>query len=84
MNDLRFALRSLAKTPGLTIVAILIVALGIGSATAMFSTVNAVVLRPVALPKSDRLAVIYETNLREMSPLLRLLSRTTAIGVIEP
>jgi putative ABC transport system permease protein len=63
MNDLRFALRSLAKTPGFTIVAILIVALGIGSATAMFSTVNAVVLRPVALPESGRLAVIYETNL---------------------
>jgi putative ABC transport system permease protein len=63
MHDLRYALRTLLKSPGFTIIAILIVALGIGAATAMFSTVNALVLRPVALPESDRLAVIYETNL---------------------
>ena len=63
MNSFRFALRSLTKTPGFTLVAILIIALGIGAATAMFSAVNALVLRPVMLPGSDRLAVIYETNL---------------------
>ncbi len=63
IHDLRYALRSLARTPGFTFVAIVIVALGIGAATAMFSTVNALVLRSVALPESDRLAVIYETNL---------------------
>jgi putative ABC transport system permease protein len=63
MPDLRYALRSLLKTPGFTAIAVFIVAIGIGAATAMFSTVNAVVLRPVALPESDRLAVIYETNL---------------------
>lgn len=63
LSNLRFTLRSLAKTPGFTVVAILIVAIGIGATTAMFSAVNALVLRPVALPESDRLAVIYETNL---------------------
>ena len=63
MNDFRLALRSLSKTPGFALVAILIIALGIGAATGMFSAVDALVLRPVALPGSDRLAVIYETNL---------------------
>ncbi|MFT3869417.1 MAG: ABC transporter permease [Nibricoccus sp.] len=63
LSDLRFALRSLAKTPGFTAVAILIVAIGIGATTAMFSAVNALVLLPVPLPASDRLAVVYETNL---------------------
>jgi len=62
LSDLRFALRSLAKTPGFTLVAVLIVAVGIGATTAMFSAVNALVLRPVALPESDRLVAIYETN----------------------
>jgi putative ABC transport system permease protein len=63
MQALRYAIRQLARSPGFTIVAVLIVALGIGAATAMFSTVNALVLRPVALPESDRLVVVYETNL---------------------
>ena len=63
MNNIRHAFRSLRKTPGFTAIAILIVALGIGTATAMFSTVNALVLRPIALPKSERLVAIYETNL---------------------
>ncbi|HEY4249401.1 MAG TPA: ABC transporter permease [Lacunisphaera sp.] len=63
MNHLRHSFRSLRKTPAFTAVAVLIVALGIGAATAMFSTVNALVLRPIALPEPDRLVAIYETNL---------------------
>ena len=69
LSDLRLAFRSLAKTPGFTAVAVLIVALGIGAATTMFSTVNALVLRPVALPEPDRLMVIYETNLPRNVPV---------------
>ena len=68
LSDLRYALRSLAKTPGFTFVAILIVALGIGAATTMFSTVNALVLRPIALPAPDRLVAVYETNLPRNLP----------------
>jgi len=60
--------RSLAKTPGFTLVAVLIVALGIGAATTMFSTVNALVLRPVSLPEPDRLVAVYETNLPRHQP----------------
>ena len=60
---MKHALRSLAKSPAHSVVAILVVALGIGAATAMFSTVNALVLRPLALPEPERLAVVYETQL---------------------
>ena len=65
---LRYAVRQLAATPGFTAVAILIVAIGIGAATAMFSTVDAVVLRPLALPDADRLVSVYETNLERDVP----------------
>ena len=68
ISDLKFALRSLRYTPGFTLVAVLIVAIGIGAATAMFSAVNALVLRPLALPEPDRLVSIYETNLPRNQP----------------
>lgn len=57
------AFRSLAKSPGFTLVSLAIVALGIGAVTAMFSVVNALVLRPIALPEPARLAVVHETHL---------------------
>ena len=67
-RTLRYAVRQLAATPGFTAVAILIVAIGIGAATAMFSTVDAIVLRPLALPDADRLVSVYETNLERDVP----------------
>lgn len=63
LSDFKFACRSLAKTPGFAVVAVLIVALGIGAATAMFSIVNTLILRPVALLEPGRLVAVYETNL---------------------
>lgn len=68
MTELRHASRQLAKSPGYVAVAVLIVAIGIGAATAMFSTVNALVLRPIAVPEPERLVVIYETNLPRNLP----------------
>ena len=55
MNDLRFALRQLAKTPGFTAIALLTLALGIGLNTAMFNIVNSIVLQPLRFPEPERL-----------------------------
>jgi putative ABC transport system permease protein len=67
-QDLRYGLRSLAKNPGFTAVAVLTLALGVGANTAIFSVLRAVVLRDLPYHDADRIAVMWTRNIRQNLP----------------
>jgi len=62
IQDIRYSLRGLLRQPAFAIVAVISLALGIGANTAIFSLVNAVLLKPLTFADADRLAVIWEAN----------------------
>jgi putative ABC transport system permease protein len=80
MNEFRFALRQLRKSPGFTLVAVLTLALGVGANTAIFSVVEGAFLRPLPFPHAERLVRIYEAldENGARSATLNLSDRTAA------
>ena len=67
-QDLGYASRALWRTPAFTIAAVLTLSLGVGANTAMFSVVQAVILRPLPFAEPDRLVAVNETDLRSGTP----------------
>src|SRR4029077_377838 len=63
LQDLRFGLRILQKNPGFTAVAVLTLAVGVGATTAIFTVVNAVLIRPLPFKNPSSLVMLWENSL---------------------
>src|SRR5579872_2976179 len=61
-QDLSFTLRTLRKSPGFAVAAIVTLALGVGANTAIFSAIDEILLRPLPVPAANRLAAVYRFN----------------------
>ena len=67
LRDVRYGIRTLCRTPGFTLIAVLVMALGIGANVALFTVVRSVLLKPLPFKDPDRLMMLYESNLQRRS-----------------
>ncbi|HKX00312.1 MAG TPA: ABC transporter permease [Bryobacteraceae bacterium] len=70
IQDIRFARRQFFQRPGFTLTAVLILAMGLGATTAIFSVVNALLLRPLPYPHSERLVSLFERRVVKDEPMV--------------
>src|SRR6266566_5495145 len=68
LRDLRYSIRTLSRTPGFTVTAVLVMALGIGANVALFTVVRSVLLKPLPFREPDRLIQLYEKSSDDAFP----------------
>jgi hypothetical protein len=80
LANFRYALRQWRKRPGFAAVVVVTLGLGIGANSAVFSAIDAIVLRPLPFPEGERLMRIHQRNPRRPSPLWPRLASPTGIA----
>src|SRR5262245_19516945 len=81
MNDIRYGIRTLLKTPGFALTVIFTIALGIAAYTTLFAVLNAVLLRPLPYPQSDRLAICqYRQSLPDLEDIASMTKTFESMG----